>query len=117
MDEATKDALEGSIRQWEKKLKHSFGEVQLSTASCELCQRFHSNGTKKVEPFISCCLGCPVAERTGQVGCHGTPYELISELNRTYENESVTIDTAQSHFEALAAEEITFLKSLLENDQ
>lgn len=68
MKPQTKEALEGSIRKWERIL---VGESEdHGPLNCPLCRLFNNNRT----PDAKRCVGCPVAAKTGKE-CRGTPYD------------------------------------------
>ena len=67
MDARTRKALEGSIKKWEGIVA---GKVRdEGSMNCPLCELFNNIDS---DPM---CAGCPVAEKIGQTGCDGTPYE------------------------------------------
>ena len=86
MDKATLTALKQSIEKWEKRAAGD-RSLPLGVDNCPLCQLFH--------PY--CSRGCPVAGKTGQSTCNGTPYH-------TYINDRTDKN---------AKAELEFLKSLL----
>lgn len=63
MDKITLKALHGSIRKWIKIA--TWEGYDSGSENCPLCGQF----------FGSDCDGCPVAIKTGQKGCYGSPYE------------------------------------------
>jgi hypothetical protein len=61
----TARSLEKSIAHWRENEQVTLPrEVHLGPTECALCTTFYSNY----------CSGCPVKERTGHTGCHGSPY-------------------------------------------
>ena len=63
MLEATRTALEGSIRKWEKIVAGT--GVDMADENCPLCQLFENCQDGE---------GCPVDNETGD-GCAGSPYD------------------------------------------
>jgi hypothetical protein len=93
MDAKTLEALRGSIKKWEGIVAGT--TMDLGPANCPLCQRFIDNDD---------CAGCPVAFRTGQDSCAGSPYDEWTAAEEA--NDSVRLARA-------AQAELDFLKSLL----
>lgn len=65
MTKTAERALRGSIRKWDSIAKGS--GVDRGSQNCALCQEYLYRATD--------CSGCPVAAKTGQQHCEGTPYE------------------------------------------
>ncbi|MDB6104089.1 MAG: hypothetical protein JWO52_4088 [Gammaproteobacteria bacterium] len=68
MDADTLTALRGSIAKW-RAIVDGTGADQRSV-NCPLCEKFLDREDEDGNP----CQGCPVAKRTGDWGCGGTPY-------------------------------------------
>jgi hypothetical protein len=107
MKDHIKEALDASIAKWEKNASVlCSNKVLIGAEDCPLCLLFNNDETDEGE----CCIGCPVYEKTGKVGCKDTPYYLaqiafvdwsILDKNEDYEL-----------FITAARDEVTFLKSL-----
>lgn len=91
MDAETLQALRASIQKWERIVA---GTERESESQCPLCEKFCVNSRDY-------CRGCPVAEKTGQRHCDGTPYYDFR-------------DDGQSSVDA--QREVDFLKSLLPHE-
>ncbi len=63
MNAETLKALKGSIKKWER-IVRSTRSRDRGDENCPLCQEFDA-----------LCTGCPVATKTGYIGCHETPYQ------------------------------------------
>lgn len=97
MDERTLTALNGSIAAWESR---AAGNIKPATAeNCPLCDVFFETRGE-----LDGCEGCPVMERTGEDCCANTPCARYHPEFPTNTPEKLM---------AVAAEEVTFLKSLL----
>lgn len=99
MSAETLEALRGSIAKWQERAAGK--NTRASAESCPLCRLFN---TPKKEIERTACDGCPVAEKTGQSYCDGTPYEDY-QIARHRDDDSGRIDAAKR--------ELEFLKSLL----
>jgi hypothetical protein len=98
MNKRTLTALNKSIEHWERMRSGNTrpGE-EPSIDHCALCGLFFWDND---------CKGCPVAEKTKETCCDGSPYEQSA--NAWYGRGSHSTE-----FKAAAKKEITFLKSLL----
>ena len=94
MDDATREALLGSIEKWEG-IVAGTGEDK-GVLNCPLCKMFYNKG----------CDGCPVAEKAGDFLCRGTPYE-------NYVRACIYADSTPEKITAAAEAELAFLQSLL----
>jgi SAM-dependent methyltransferase len=107
MDNDTAAALLQTVNKWENILNNN-GEDNLSL-DCPLCHKFFDI------PY--CCQGCPVALRTGQRGCSGTPHdEWISHHEHEHgcgedDCRPLTIECAECR--RLAVTQLAFLRELL----
>ena len=63
MDKRTLTVLKGSIKKWEGIVAGTIEDKGIE--NCPLCKEFYDDD----------CEGCPVADRTGQIHCLGSPYE------------------------------------------
>lgn len=99
MSSDTLAALKGSITKW-RAIVAGAG-VDRGPDNCPLCQRFRDVTNGKVT-----CDGCPVAERAGEPGCQGTPYDA-------YESARLSGDLSDEEMKPLAQAELDFLISLL----
>lgn len=106
MEQAVKDALEGSIKKWEAIVDGTGYDDGVD--NCPLCKLFYRLGR------LNQCAGCPVSRRTGASLCKNTPYgsfAIICEKGATIHslgpvNKIAAIAAAQA--------ELEFLKSLRE---
>lgn len=98
------EALEASIAHWQRNLAaEKPSDVRLGVRNCALCDVFYSN----------LCKGCPVAAKTGQVWCSGSPYEGASGAHDLWEDaDPDTEDDAKLAWRAAAQAELDFLISL-----
>jgi len=106
MDDRTALALETSILHWEENLdfaqKGDYDSVNIWSDNCALCL------------LTRTCIGCPVAERVGNIDCRDTPWRNVNTiLRRIKENKSGLLNPTAPLVEAIQ-EEIDFLKSLRE---
>ncbi len=99
MNARTLKALNGSIKKWEK-IAAGTG-LDKGPENCPLCKLFWY-GTYD-------CEGCPVAARTGQGGCSGSPYDEWTDA--TEYGDASKADTPA--LKAIARKELRFLRSLL----
>lgn len=106
MSPATLKALRGSIKKWER-IATGKG-IDKGGENCPLCQLF-------ILPNDS-CAGCPIATRTKQSDCHGTPYMEWHDVNPWPEDAGGRKATTKAH-RAAAQKELDFLKSLLPEAQ
>jgi len=90
-------ALKESIKKW-KWLSEQKGlqEVQIDGMSCALC---------KVYVYKGNCMGCPVAEATGEDFCVDTPLDSFVDAQDKNARNSV--------LQSIAMKEAKFLESLL----
>lgn len=102
-----REALDGSIAKWRAIAAgtHKNG----GAADCPLCQLFnpyqqHQRHMPSSESVAAGCVGCPVAARTGQSFCRGSPYE-------EYEN-SEDLPISDETMRGIAERELAFLESL-----
>jgi hypothetical protein len=101
MDERTRKALEGSITKWEAIVDGT--GVDRGSGNCPLCQEFLDGpGTT----LSTECVGCPVAQNTGQKHCEGTPY-------RDWWHYTAGVAYPDEKALAFAQAEVDYLKSLL----
>lgn len=95
MKPATLKALRGSIKKWQGIRAGTMED--LGADNCPLCKLFLSR---------EYCSGCPVAGKTGQDSCNGSPYELLGSFGSYIRNN-------KSLQNIVADAEILFLKALL----
>lgn len=103
MTPETLAALRGSIEKWDK-IADQTG-VDRGWRNCQLCNLFAANDLQ--------CSGCPVAEKTGIVGCYGTPFVYFSKLNPPYNKELQGYYASTPEQIAAARAMADFLRSLL----
>jgi len=120
MDKETAEALEGSIKKWERIVEGS--GVDQGARNCPLCYLFLSDYKGRCNPMswlIEECVGCPVAEKIGYPGCANTPYgnfrqyfnEYYPAVNHYTYKDAHVFDQESKR---LAMVEFEFLKSLRE---
>lgn len=101
MDRRTLTALNASIKHWEENVAAEKPEdATFSPNDCALCRIFFE------EIF---CGNCPVAVRTGQGCCGGTPYYDAVDAHEDWQD---CVGSRAAYREA-ARRELAFLKSLL----
>lgn len=99
MNESTLNALNGSIKHWERLSTGNRNPREDSGSEhCPLCEKFCVEG-------LAYCVGCPVMERTGFSHCDNSPYDEASEARLE------GLDSPE--FKRAARKELKFLKSLL----
>jgi hypothetical protein len=100
-----KNALESSIEHWEENAAAtSPHEANIGSDKCGLCRLYLKDD----------CKDCPVAKKTGRLGCHGSPYHEAKEIRDVwlhYPNEVWT-----NRWQAAARKEVEFLKGLRDED-
>jgi len=105
MDEKLK-ALKESIEHWERVVENPKKE-EIGYKECALCSLYRRNFE------AGGCEGCPVYEKTGKHGCHGTPYKEIFGYDfrgRQQEDDNGELRVIPTKEEAL--KELAFLKDL-----
>jgi hypothetical protein len=106
MDAETLKALKKSIKHWEGNAKADHVELAFVTSyHCALCDKF----------LVECddlCIGCPVADKTEQPCCEGSPWEAAYNA-RCYWYIKPNDIARRDAFRAAAQAEVDFLKSLL----
>lgn len=91
----TAAALEASIKHWDELArKDKIEEEDIGFDKCALCDLFYN---------FHDCKGCPIALKTDDWGCRGTPYTKVTEAIRVKD-----FPTAKKH----AKEMLEFLISL-----
>ena len=85
-------ALKGSIRKWVK-IVNGTGRDK-GPDNCPCCEIWFNK-----QPRL--CVGCPIHQVTGKVGCSGTPYQEYIKTERSSEAERVA-----------AVSELLFLKAI-----
>lgn len=103
MDPETVNALNGSIKKWERVL--SEGTDGTNWMDCPLCLLFWEKN----------CNGCPVRDRTGRPICQGSPFEQYADARDAVDGDGVDeMDIGEEPSVIAAAQaELDFLKSLL----
>ena len=103
MDEATLEALRGSIAKWEGIVAGTM--VDKGMDNCPLCALFNPliEGSRNYSGPET-CSGCPVMERTMLRFCAGTPYEPFDNCD---------VEEGTHEYIGAAKRELDFLKSLL----
>ena len=100
MKPKTLRALKGSIKKW-KGVADGTG-VDRGPDNCPLCKLFWGDD----------CTGCPVAIKTGQKYCHGSPYDRWLDVATETVRPNVRVAVTAAAKRAARAE-VKFLKSLL----
>jgi hypothetical protein len=110
-------AINESVKHWERLLDPvQFPNEHTGGGQCALCGLFFS--VRNNGRFTSNdCVGCPVAQKTGQKYCEGSPYRAAAEYIYCYpcdKHSSVCEREARGteEFKKLALAELKFLKSL-----
>ena len=108
MPPKTLTALKASIRHWRENASAEYwDDVSIGPGACALCEKFHPH---EVPP----CVGCPVAERTGQPYCIGTPYEAAERAADAWgDYRYKTAVESRAVWREAAQAELDFLISLL----
>jgi len=97
-----------AISHWEKNANIShIREADISPKSCPLCVKYMETR----------CGGCPVAEKTGEALCVGTPYYAAHDIVERYRT-ATTVSGADlgrflTEFQEIAIREIAFLQTVL----
>ena len=103
MEEKTLVALKKSIEHWEKNAAPGDHPVSTKAKDCALCGLFF---------WEEDCAGCPVYQRTGREGCHGSPYwSVVDAKLELCADESK--GRLRKKLREAAQKELDFLKSLL----
>lgn len=106
---ATLTALKASIRHWEENVAaETPGKVKLGSRDCALCRAFQTWSRGQT----SNCAGCPVAAKTGQHGCEGTPYR-----DAVFAHDKWDDAGDKNAWRTAAQAELDFLRSLLPEQQ
>jgi hypothetical protein len=117
MDAKTLAALEGSIKKWEAIVDKR--RPNRGGADCPLCHLFNPFFRHRTPGAVILskkgCEGCPVAERTGQSFCKGSPYERIDAIE--YSATPIAHEELESRLHAVAVDELAFLRSLLPGEK
>ena len=101
----TLKALKGSIQKWAK-IVRSTRALDRGIRNCDLCGLFN-NGSN--------CKGCPVAEKTRDKFCNGSPYSAWSLHHELAHSDTFPCHRYRGCAECLrlAKAELVFLESLL----
>ena len=105
MDTKTTEALEGSIKKWEKIVQGN--EEDDGIANCPLCTLFHAGACKK----------CPVQLTTKAFGCGASPHEKWMKHQEEVHWLLPKRRAACRECQDLAQQEVDFLKSLREPEE
>lgn len=90
------DALTKSIEHWYYNWEHS-PYIHTGAEYCECCIQFADNE----------CEGCPISEYTGKVGCWGTPYYDVVNIEGTYSLKATVLKEYQFLVEVLLSSKAT----------
>jgi len=108
MKKETLEALEKSIKKWEKIVSGKEGD--LGSRNCALCKLFATKDKR--------CVGCPVYMKTGERLCKKTPYvEWLKHHANEHREFSEAYIVKCPTCKELAQKELEFLKSLLPETQ
>jgi hypothetical protein len=117
VDTVALDALQRSIAHWEENVAATrIQDVRIGAGDCRLCVVFRGNSEVQ-KP--SDCIGCPVAEKTGQIYCRLTPYSnALRFFDRAWANRATRGPSVYlTCFKQAAQEELDFLRSLLPTEE
>ena len=103
MDTKTLDALQSSKLHW-CNIRDGL-EEEHGIRNCPLCKLFYGK----------CCVGCPVFEKTGEVGCKNTPYIAWTHHHKLKHGLTKIVRADCPECKKLAQAELDFLESLLPN--
>lgn len=104
----TAQALEASIKHWEKNAAaEDPGDADTGPSACALCNKF----ALQEDASGIHCHGCPVRERTKSPGCIATPYPRARMTLEAW-NIEPTQRKRKRDFQEAAKAEVRFLKSL-----
>lgn len=103
MNDDVLEALNGSIKKWEKILDGT--GIDDGSLNCPLCEMF----------WVVACEGCPVSEKTGMNFCGDSPYDDWSHHAHSSHDDIGRVLMCPD-CERLAKLELEFLKSLLPTD-
>lgn len=104
----TAQALEASIKHWEKNAAaEAPDEANIGPSGCALCNKF---ALQEDASGIQ-CHGCPVRERTKAPGCITSPYVRAKMAWRDWDIKP-TKRKRKRAFQEAAKAEVRFLKSL-----
>lgn len=102
MDTRTGKALSSSISHWLDNIAAEHPPaINIQSKSCALCLLFLADH----------CVGCPVAAKTGEAACHGTPWLDASNAFAMWKR-SPGDELHRDLWREAAAKEVEFLKSL-----
>ena len=93
------------IKHWEENVERveKGDKPRLGCLYCAFCVEFNMKSSKMSKV---CCIGCPIAEWTGQEFCKGTPYVNLYNLSLNVRSQAQVVKAVQA--------ELTFLKGLRE---
>jgi hypothetical protein len=102
MDPRTREALEASIKHWRENVEAESPEyVKVHGDACPLCTEFYAH---------SDCIGCPVADKTEDYFCFGTPYYRARSAHERWTADKDV--TSRNDWREAAQAELDFLISL-----
>lgn len=106
MDARTEEALRASIKHWEENVAADcIDAVSVMSDNCALCQMFCDR--------YGSCEGCPVADRTEEDSCQGSPWGAAYDALHKWKYGK----GSHKGFRKAAQAELDFLKSLLPTDE
>lgn len=113
MNKKTLAALKASIQHWrENEAAESSDDASVWGDYCALCGLFFEK--------IPCCNGCPVAKKTGQWQCNGSPWGAARDAFKKWRwahlsdgQDTPQATQARDEFRTAARAEREFLESLL----
>ena len=107
MNKKTLTALRASIKHWEENVAaEEPKDASTRGEDCALCEMFFDQA-----PEVPDCAGCPVAEKTGETICGGSPYHRAVSAFQHWGN----FPSNENHeqWREAARAEVRFLRSLL----
>ena len=116
MNSKTLEALEGSIEKWEGIVRSTEAEDR-GVSNCPLCHLFHGYFSQG-----EYCIGCPVREKTGMLGCLSSPFDAWINHHETLHRKEGWVEVVSRHKDCpeclrLAKAELEFLKGLLPKER
>ena len=111
MNRKTLTALRRSIKHWEENVAAKEPDkASVEGGDCALCNIFVWPGIFASDKRFD-CLSCPVAKRTGETSCKGSPYAVA--VVALFQWNMLPNKTTEENWRNAAREEVRFLRSLL----
>lgn len=116
MNPDTLKALQASIEHWERLVvcDPRTSDEEPFSKDCPLCQRFRADSCK-LYPKHKDVEQCPVAIKTGYVGCRSTPWRATAEAFNAFSDkyDETPDEDKIFNWKQTAQAELDFLRSLL----